>query len=603
MKTRSESIIATLRQPAYQYIFSAFMLLVLLSFGAWHCTKGIDLTDEGMYLSAPMRYALGDRPFRDEIMNVTRPFDVLISPIFKFFPDVTLLQMRLLGLGLQVLAVAFFGFFLTKYFPPHIVVFPCFVASIVSNTYDIYSPSYNLLSSSFSLISLTFLMLGMQSSSRFKETLFSIAGGIFLALTVFSYSTQVLLCSVPIFFVLLGLLRSEQNHECTRPCLVFSGTFFFLLGVAVVTLLRSGLMKDVVSGFKIAAATQVSVTGGMLDRPLKWLEQMLKFTTCSSVIFILPAFLYHLFSRLNLSKKYGWMLVPLTALPFFIALVIIILKGNDIRWFHKFLLGYSLVLVFFGVVYGFFEKDKNDEPTQWRSVYKLGVAWGLVSVIVYGVSSGGGFRNSLLGIAPLFVLGSLQVYDMTKSGRIISGLGEIHGAILSVVMTAIVISFSIVSVRLSYHNIYRDVSVGKLTSRFANPKLRGIYTTREKVEVLEQLLNYLNGKIRPGSFFLAYDYIPMLYFLTTTRPSYGTVWARSDWPLPVRTLLVEKMVRGKKFPKYCVRIRVMPIGNWAVKGTPIKYSPSDPLNAFVKSNYCLEKTIGPFEIWKQRLGQ
>ena len=101
-----------LPRMAVLLLFSAAFL-----YGLYRIRLGIGLNDEGMYLTAPLRYALGDVPFRDEFLNPHRMFDIVLWPLFAHFPDITVLQLRVLWLLCQI-GAAFALYRLFRRFAP-----------------------------------------------------------------------------------------------------------------------------------------------------------------------------------------------------------------------------------------------------------------------------------------------------------------------------------------------------------------------------------------------------------------------------------------------------------------------------------------------------
>jgi hypothetical protein len=78
---------------------------------------------------------------------------------------------------------------------------------------------------------------------------------------------------------------------------------------------------------------------------------------------------------------------------------------------------------------------------------------------------------------------------------------------------------------------YREVDRLQLTTPIDHPRLRGIYTSHDSAAALESLLHEVH--VRPGDRLLAFGSIPMLHFLTATRPALGYAWP--DY-LPVEVL-------------------------------------------------------------------
>jgi hypothetical protein len=55
MGTASNHMIPFFKERSIQYLFSSLVFVLLCVFGYLHATKGIDLTDEGFYLSTDMK--------------------------------------------------------------------------------------------------------------------------------------------------------------------------------------------------------------------------------------------------------------------------------------------------------------------------------------------------------------------------------------------------------------------------------------------------------------------------------------------------------------------------------------------------------------------
>jgi hypothetical protein len=86
--------------------------------------------------------------------------------------------------------------------------------------------------------------------------------------------------------------------------------------------------------------------------------------------------------------------------------------------------------------------------------------------------------------------------------------------------------FAITCLYHSYFYPYFDMSdrrkmVFQVDSKF----LKGVYTTKERATVINELLAESKKYIKKNDVILAYDCIPMVHFLTETRP-----YLRNPWP-------------------------------------------------------------------------
>lgn len=65
------------------------------------------------------------------------------------------------------------------------------------------------------------------------------------------------------------------------------------------------------------------------------------------------------------------------------------------------------------------------------------------------------------------------------------------------------------------------------TESLSHPKLNLIYTTPQRAKVVEELLHELNNHVKPNSYLIGYDNLPMLNYLTDTKPYLYGAWVIS----------------------------------------------------------------------------
>lgn len=92
------------RTRSLEWFLVCALFLGALGFGVYRSRFGMDFGDEGSYGTAPLRYALGDLPFRDEIVNRKRGFDIVLAPRFWVDPSITGYQLRWLNVGFEAAA-------------------------------------------------------------------------------------------------------------------------------------------------------------------------------------------------------------------------------------------------------------------------------------------------------------------------------------------------------------------------------------------------------------------------------------------------------------------------------------------------------------------
>ncbi len=159
-----------------QYLISLLLFVLLLGFGFFHSTKGIDIGESGYYVSSAIRYTMGDLPFRNEIISAIHPFDVLFSFVFRVDPNISLLELRYLGVTLHLLAALVLFLLLSRYAPPLFVALASGVMFLMNNFYGIEVFGYNSLSSDLSLISMVAWLYAIISPKRSSSFLFALFG-------------------------------------------------------------------------------------------------------------------------------------------------------------------------------------------------------------------------------------------------------------------------------------------------------------------------------------------------------------------------------------------------------------------------------------------
>ena len=112
------------------------------------------------------------------------------------------------------------------------------------------------------------------------------------------------------------------------------------------------------------------------------------------------------------------------------------------------------------------------------------------------------------------------------------------------------LAFKAYSIRLQ--SPFRDLSTREtLISEVNHPKLVGVKTTEKRARSLSELFNHLEEKTKPGDSLIAYNSIPLVHYVTETRPFFG-----DPWPTLHGTNAIEYYIEKTKnqtLPRYAVR--------------------------------------------------
>lgn len=169
----------------------------------------------------------------------------------------------------------------------------------------------------------------------------------------------------------------------------------------------------------------------------------------------------------------------------------------------------------------------------WRAKDRLlffALLGALAIFITVPLGSGNGIRNATHA---LWLALPLSLKILWQHGRFLDFAGA-HQArsatkhtiasswIKGIVMIFLVATGSAIAFRYTY----RDTS-DRLSMRYSidHPMLRGIYTTKERAAVVQEVLDELEHHVRPGDFLLGFHTVSTLYYLTETRP-----YLYSSWP-------------------------------------------------------------------------
>ena len=568
-----------------EYLISICLFLLVIIIGYFHLINGVDLTDEGMYISSPFRYSLGDIPFQDDVMNLARPFDILIMPIYKLFPNISLLDIRLLGLFLHIISLTILFLFFSRFSSPIVVSLCCIAMFLWSDPYNIISPSYNSISRDLSILSFTMWLFSMILTNKYYAAIFSIFGGIFLGLTSLSYLSQVALIVVPILFVIyyLYFLSPKIYWPCIRLSCIFILAFALTLTAGILMAAQSGFLNGYFSWFQeITNTNDIKILGPLAKLGIifdEFMNILPRAILLIAIGVIIPLFIVFKRKRVNSFITFSYILFVLVTFLF------ILLKSSLII-----LLGFTIPTAAILICLPILEPKIG----KWPFVRNISIIWGCLSVIIFSASSGAGLKNGLFGSTIIFLVTIISYFRIVFFKACYTNSQRLFKCAIYGLIVVILSAFTIDGLNHLYGYRYRESGIIQLKARFHHPKLNGIYSTERKVKILENLLRYLEKRIGPKEYLLAYNSIPLLYYLTNTRPALAVTWARDDWPLSTRKRLLSRMLQKQRFPEYCVRMLALPENNWE-KAMP--YDSQSPWDNYVQNNYYLEKIIYPFEIW------
>ncbi len=583
-----------------QYAVSAIIFVCILALGIFHAMKGgINLTDEGLYFSAPYHYRFGVIPFKDAVHNATRQYDLLMAPVFILFPNITVLQFRIFGVLLHLSSIVAVFFLFSRFAPPLLIAASGAIFFLVNNFAGTPTPSYNVLVTAFGLWAFVLWMYGLLVKSSFRKIMLCMLSAIFLSFTIISNMSAGVILLVPLISSLFFLLKKRYRESALTAVIVAIVVAIFLaIGMG---LFASGIWPYFWEALQNDANSSNLALGGVVTKMSRTWGNVLFVGFNSLYLAYLPTVigttLLWLIGRAK--ESFRFLLICLSIVAMFVLLIPVLTYPA-----FDFVLVVSSVL-YLPIVFMYLQDTKGDE----RIVLILALLWGLIQVVSFGALSTNALQSTVKGAFLLFLLAMISMYRLYCSIPV-DNQNETLKKMLVVYSIGLIMSFfAVKGIDMYVHTNYLELNYKKFTSVFKHPKLAGIYSEPDKTHSLEELLNYLKPKLRNGDYFLAYNDLPFLYYLTDTQPIYPNVWSFEFWwPLPYRTKLFQKMKASGKKAQYAVHMVTNPGYGWR---TPVAAGVSFDLKIpgecllcqYVENNYVLEKFMFPFEIWRLGKGE
>ncbi len=581
--------------------------IVLMILVSWHgflrARFGLDLTDEGLYASAPLRYTMGDAPLRDEMMNYVRMFDVLMWPAFALHSSISLYGLRCAAVTLQLTsAVLLFSLF-ARFSPPFLAASAVAATSFYMTR--IWTPGYWLLTSHLLLISLVLYTFACLAQTRLRKLALGLAGGVLFSGSALAYFPTLLVLAVPAFVLAAAVCRPSLFGRCRTPSTAFLTAALVPTAVGLVLLVSAGLVPHFIEAHKVIAAFPV-YSQGLEQKVRTFLRISIRCVPHTLSTVGLVACVERILSiKMERLLKAIRLCLPICTAGFVI-LIVKYIPPIDSRGglFH---VQYCITSAAVGIniagllLCGRCVGQRTPRMQEWMMCLLILVPSALAFLCVAGLLSGSIFVNGTR-ITPL-ILG----VGVVSLGMSLSCSQPQHAPARNappaqqVWLASLCLAYAFLNLQSQWTRTYRDAPPPSLTAEFSSPQLTGIRSTPDRVAALDALLAFLEPRVDRGDFLLACPNSAMLYYLTGTRPAERYTWSTNRWPLWFREDNVRYMIENNRVPDYCVVLRQWPPGRKSAADANAAASPGNgPMAEFVRENYELIESIHPFLIWQRR---
>jgi hypothetical protein len=512
--------------------------VVALVFAWRRLFLGTDLSDEGFYVAVPYRFALGARPFVDE-MNLLQMAALFSVPFVKVYlwlaggsTGIVLFMRHLYLLWTLVVAgTVWMGFRrLLRWELALLAGLVCstLVIATISNL------SYNTLGAGLLVIGMS---LGARALLGGGRNRYLAAAGAAQALAALAYPTLIVV--LPVTAVCLALVTSGRRRRALSAWA--AGALAILVAEAL--LLASFGVGNVLRCLRYQRAdwSRLNAGGGT---PKLWGV----FHGVIAHFTLFPLILVCALVVLLAYRRWPWarlalVLAPLALLPFGEQLV----SGGD-----GFAVIYGLVAPFFFL---FVAAEHREQATRL-------LVWGylpsLAAALVTGYSSASGWLQMDVGLLPAVVIsGVMLALALTprRGERAVLRRALPIGALLAL---AGILAVTIV---YEYQFLPRAVPLAKLTVTMHGGPYAGIHTTPSRAAYLTQLRADLPRVATPSDRLLIFYQVPAFYLFWPYRLATNSVWISSpkglefmDDPGPLPPATLAYYHRERLLPDVVVRI-------------------------------------------------
>lgn len=541
--------------------------------------------DEGFYLATPLRYALGDVPFRDEFFNPHRMFDLLLLPLYRALPDLTVYQLRLLWLGVSLGAMAALASLFSRFAPAALVALAC--AAAIWLPQMIWSPGYHVMGGTLFALAWSLWLRGCLAGRGRAALALGAASGVVLFLGAFSYLPLLSVEIVP----LAVLARNRRRPRAAARGIATAAhlaSLQLLAGATVAVFAVGGLLGDwweayrtisslgsyqnpathklAVVAAQLAPYAPIAIAGAGVVPALRIGLRAIRasgvraWLAAAGAAAALLALELALFFRLEIPAG------PVLGDPITRPLRVVV-------WLLGLQIGMSL--------FGRGRREEGEAGGDWRLVFGSTLAASLLLAGLFAFLSSMAFK-AMFAAPPLLVCVSAALHRWLAG----PGAAAAARARAALVVGAICLGVAVVS--------YQTRSTHRPLAQFvpfSHPLLAGIYGLPAEVAGLEAVAGYLAARVDEGDLLLAYDDLPILYFLTRTRPAIDHAWSTPEIPEDVRRRSLRRMAERHRVPTYAVHSLA-----------PDSAGRPNAIHDFVREHYALERRLAWFEVWHLRPG-
>lgn len=476
-------------------VFWGLYLAIILIVCLLYCFHGIDMTDSGWVLTGYQQIL--KHPHSVESMFYI--YDtLLLGGIWEYcFGFLGIIGYKILA-ALFHLALGAIVYLLLREVINRWIILLGIILLIIGSRYLVFH--YDLVSAFFSLF-VTFFIL---QSLKYRSILLIFLAGVILGISVFVRFPNIALCGL--ILVLVPFYIKEQNLQLTIKLLISAvGGLFIGVFINLLLILALGHWDCMINMCKITFSflSSSDSTHNLPDMLCSYISSYLHVLKFMYPLVFYP-FLFYFTGKSDLRK---WVRILLLVI-FCLISIIVYYKSymKSIGFIHAF-----CCTTFMLVLY-------ESKSYKASTIYLASSAFLILLLFPLG-SDGGLFnvRNHCLFLSFPLALGIIW-NRISNNDTIIYKFTRL--SMIGTLCLCFIASFY-----QSLHNSYRDTgSVLKKTAIVKQANMLTTYTNPNKAEILDDLLTHIKPYVNAETELLAYPSIPIINYLTDTKPYLNGAW-------------------------------------------------------------------------------
>lgn len=501
-------------------LFAVFLIALSVVYQVHCAIHGFDLTDEG-YLMSIYQWFATDPAYAQGAGGY--PLTAHWGSLLHGWLQGGILGMRLSGILIVALTEVVLYFYLRRTCNASMAL----IGIVIQAVFVAQDPKpfgYNTLTA---LIGFVALIIVMEGSLRHRFVLLLI-GGFLLGVNVFVRLPNITGLAFLLIPIVANVSRKDGFEINTKRALLQVSMLLVGFVVAltltwqyIIHLGADQQVIDLIYSIRgTLAGTSTHGSGSMIQKYLGNYSMAIWFSLVFFITVIIGA----------LSLKSRWKVVTLAGL----VVAFMVLYRNTYMLSN--VLGDNILALMNGLgIIGaccYLNKDVRMQVLATTAI---------LSSLVFPLGSDGGFQTMWIGTWLLLPVGLSGIYSFLSAAAtsnttatLLVGNGNTSASHTRLSLSAknlqagyffalLVLVFTVV-VKIEHMSYYDPGNRLTKTTAIHSQRAQGVYTSKERADIVNPLLDELKKHVKPGDVMLVYDSSPLLYYLTETRPFAGISW-------------------------------------------------------------------------------